>query len=162
MVHTVLIIPCILIWQIRVSWTQKIALAFTLCLTIVVVILTVIRITGLSNQGKANAIWETWCIAISAEVGMSLVGVSAFRALYVAKARNRRVNRTIRSFGWYNKGLSIFRRITNTHAARPDDEKKGDTKLENDIPRGTMTGMRTFIDGNGRTRLDETTDEMSG
>lgn len=158
-IPTVLAIPVILIWKIRVGWSQKVALAFSLCLTIVVVILTIIRIAGLRFLGKVDPVWETWCIAISAEIGLSLVAVSAFRALYVAKAKDRRVNRTITSFGWYNKGLSIFRRITNTNSTRSGKDKKDVDFLENDIPHGTMTGMRTFIDDNGKTRRYETMDE---
>lgn len=35
-------------------------------------------------------------------------------------------------------------------------EKRGDNNIKDDIPHGTMTGMRTFIDANGRTKIHMT------
>jgi hypothetical protein len=160
----VLVIPVILIWQIRVTWTQKLALSFTLCLTIVMVIITVARIAGLKWRGKLDSVWETYFIVIAAEIGLSLVAISAFRALYVSKNKDRHVNKTITSFGWYNKGrTALWRVITMTTGKTPSTEvemdKKGDGFLKDDIPHGTMTGMRSFIDANGRTRIYDSMDE---
>ncbi|KAL1601605.1 hypothetical protein SLS60_006520 [Paraconiothyrium brasiliense] len=160
--QSILVIPIVLIWKIRITFTQKLALAFTLCLTIVMVIITIARIAGLKWRGKLDSIWETYFIAIAAEIGLSLVAVSAFRALYIAKSKDRHVNRTITSFRWYNKGRSaVWRIITKTTGKTPSHEveMRGDGFLKDDIPHGTMTGMRTFIDANGRTKIYDTMDE---
>ncbi|KAJ4347927.1 uncharacterized protein N0V89_009299 [Didymosphaeria variabile] len=158
----ILVIPVVLIWKIRITWKQKLALAFTLCLTIVMVIITIARIAGLKWRGKLDSIWETYFIVIAAEIGLSLVAVSAFRALYVSKSKDRHVNKTITSFRWYNKGhAAVWNIITKTTGKTTSVEmqKRGDGFLKDDIPHGTMTGMRTFIDANGRTRIYDTMDE---
>ncbi|KAF2726487.1 hypothetical protein EJ04DRAFT_453258, partial [Polyplosphaeria fusca] len=160
----ILVIPVILIWKIRITWTQKIALSLTLCLTIVMVIITVARIAGLQWKGKLDSVWETYFIVIAAEIGLSLVAVSAFRALYVLKNKDRHVHNPITSFGWYNKGrIAVWRIITKSTGKTPSKEfemmKKEDGVLKDDIPHATMTGVRTFINANGRTTIYNTMDE---
>lgn len=160
----VLFISVILIWKIRTTLKQKLALTFTLCLTIVMIIFTISRIGGLRWKGKLDSVWQNLFITIMAEIGLSLVAVSAFRALYVAKSKERHVNKAITSFGWYDKGRSAaWRVITKTTGKVPststDTKDRGNATLQNDIPRGIMTGMRTFVDEHGRTKMYDTMDE---
>lgn len=153
--YTVLVIPLILIWQIRIRWTQKIALVLTLCLTVVMIGITIARIVGLTWEGKLDSVWETYFIVVAAEIGLTLVAVTAFRALYVSKAKNRNVQKTITTLNWYQKGKSavvhlISKATGKTDWSSIDDEKKDGQFIMNDIPRATMTGMGTFIDKNGK------------
>jgi hypothetical protein len=131
------------------------------------VIITIVRIAGLKWRGKLDAVWETYFIAIGPPIGLSLVAVSAFRALYVSKNKERRIHRTITSFGWYNQGrTAIWRVVTRTTGRAPqtgpETHNKHNGPLKNDIPNGTMTGLRTFIDANGRSRVYDTMDEERG
>ncbi|KAF2109416.1 hypothetical protein BDV96DRAFT_651854 [Lophiotrema nucula] len=163
----ILVIPILLIWKIRINWTQKAALALTLCLTIIMVIITIARIAGLKWKGKVDLVWECYFIVIAAEVGLALVSITAFRALYISKTKNRDIHDTITSFRWYKSGKTVaWKIITMTTGKTPTDsskslrmERRGSGFLKDDIPHGTMTGMRTFIDGNGKTRLYATMDE---
>jgi hypothetical protein len=130
------------------------------------VIITVARIAGLKWKGKLDSVWETYFIVLAAEIGLTLVAITAFRALYVSKAKNRRVHETITSFRWYNKGKSAWKFITKTTGKSPpgglgamEMDNKKNVVLKNDIPHGTMTGMRSLIDQNGKTRIYTTMDE---
>lgn len=160
-------IPIVLIWKIRINWTQKIALVSTLCLTIVMVILTIVRIAGLTWRGKLDSVWETYFMVIPAEVGLALVAITAFRALYISRSKSRPAPTAITSFGWYDKGKSaVWKIITKTTGKTPSagsgslqNDPKADGWIGNDIPHGTMTGMRTFIQGNGKTKIYATMDE---
>ncbi|KAK4225248.1 hypothetical protein QBC38DRAFT_483440 [Podospora fimiseda] len=159
----ILVIPCILIYQIRVRLTQKIALGFTLCLTIVMVILTVVRIAGLQYKGKLDSIWETYFILVPAEIGLTLVAATAFRALYISKSKNRKHSHdTITTFNWYTRAKSSLKHMVGRVTGKSSNNSNGSAAFEHidmgngqfikqEIPRGTITGVQTFIDKNGRT-----------
>ncbi|KAK4223035.1 hypothetical protein QBC38DRAFT_459773 [Podospora fimiseda] len=148
----ILVIPCILIYQIRVRLSQKIALSLTLCLTIVMVILTIFRITGLKYKGKLDTIWETYFVLLPAEIGLTLVAASAFRALYVSKSKNRKpAHDTITTFHWFARAKSRLRH--NGSAAFEDIDKGNGQFILQEIPRGTITGVQTFIDKNGKNNV---------
>jgi len=121
------------------------------------VVITIMRITGLKREGKLDYIWETYWTAIAAEIGLSLVAVSAFRALYVSKTHSRHVQSPITTFNWYHKGrnavLHIASKVTgNSHSQIDSIEmKKDEGFINNNIPGATMTGVRSYIDMNGRT-----------
>ncbi|KAF2233027.1 hypothetical protein EV356DRAFT_449217, partial [Viridothelium virens] len=83
----ILIIPAYLIWRIRIRWTQKVALACSLCLTIVTIVFTVVRAVGMQYHGKLDAIWVNFWQLTAAEVGIILTAITAFRVLFVARRK---------------------------------------------------------------------------
>ncbi|KAM7193862.1 hypothetical protein V8F33_007548 [Rhypophila sp. PSN 637] len=148
----ILVIPVILIWKIRIRWTQKIALSLTLCLTIVIIAITVARIIGLQWKGKLDSVWETFFTTIAAETGLTLVAITAFRTLYVAKAKNRRAQRTINTFNWYKIRSAILHPWSSDRTARRGGSENIPMGqfITNEIPHGTMTGAKSFIQWNGK------------
>ncbi|TGO52384.1 hypothetical protein BCON_0142g00100 [Botryotinia convoluta] len=56
-VSQVLTIAVCLIWPVKIKWTQKIMLAMSLCLTIVLIVVTIIRVSGLQFHGKVDQVW---------------------------------------------------------------------------------------------------------
>jgi hypothetical protein len=153
---TVLVIPVVLVWQIRIRVSQKLALVFTLCLSMVMIMVTAARIGGLKHQGKLDYLWETYFIVVAAEIGLTLVAITAFRALYVAKVKTRSHD-TITSFGWYDKGRSTFRKIlnsitrktasSNTKEHSEMEDMKRTAFIKGSIPHATMTGVRSYMEG---------------
>ena len=83
---TVLYIPLQLIWKVKIKWSQKLTLACSLCLTVIVVIFTVTRASGLEWQDKLDVLWEVYFQIVAAEVGLILASTTAFRALFVSRA----------------------------------------------------------------------------
>jgi hypothetical protein len=155
---TVLVIPVILVWQIRIRLSQKVALVFTLCLSFVMIMVTAARIGGLKHHGKLDYLWETYFIVVAAEIGLTLVAVTAFRALYVARVKTRS-NDTITTFRWYGKGRYAFRKIissimgktasSNTSENSEMQDMKRSAYIKGNIPHATMTGVRTYMEANG-------------
>ena len=82
----VLYIPIQLIWKVRIKMSQKLTLACSLCLTTIVVIFTVTRASGLEWQDKHDVLWMVYFQVVAAEVGLILVSMTAFRALFVSRA----------------------------------------------------------------------------
>jgi hypothetical protein len=115
--------------------------------------ITIARIAGLKWKGKLDYIWESYFIVIAAEIGLVLGAVTAFRALYVSKAKDRQVQKPITTLNWYYKGKSAIRNVFSTHTrngkigVEPNDKRN--PILWNTIPNATMTGARTFMEENG-------------
>jgi hypothetical protein len=166
-VIAVLVIPAILIWKIRATWGQKIALTLTLCLTIVMIVITIMRIVGLKRGEVLDYIWESYFTAIAAEIGLTLVALTAFRSLYVSKAQKRNVQSPIATFNWYKKGraamVQIAGKVTGNADSRSDTldtDKNGEGFIRNNIPHATMTGVRSYIDKSGKTVQGTGTGDM--
>ncbi|KAL9598044.1 MAG: hypothetical protein Q9219_004738 [cf. Caloplaca sp. 3 TL-2023] len=161
----ILYIPIQLIWQIKLRLLQKFTLACSLCLTTVVIIFTVTRASGLEWQGKLDVLWEVYFQIVAAEIGLILVSTTAFRALYISRSTRRRPSPLLTSFSWTNSKSTLrkifdprqwTRKNSKSLAGCQDQDamKQGfEGKLPN-IPGGTMTGIRTFIDAQGVTRTD--------
>ncbi|KAI9644637.1 hypothetical protein NHQ30_006661 [Ciborinia camelliae] len=161
---TILVIPVRLVWQIKVRWIQKIALGFSLCLTIAMIALTIIRVSGLRYGSAFDSAWGVYWLIVSGEAGLILTTGTAFRALFVS--RNQKLAGTPLpkdSSKIFTKTKDLLRLIVtpkkwrtrqssgtngNIDSARAHDETHKMMELPG-IERGTMTGIRTSINGKG-------------
>lgn len=102
------------------------------------VIFTVTRASGLEWHGKLDVLWEVYFQIVAAEVGLILVSVSAFRALFVARARKQQ---SPQRGPWASKPSKDV-----------GDEKKEDQAVEGvegtrpRIHGSTSTGMQTVVE----------------
>jgi len=168
-----LAIPITLIWSIKIGWRQKIALGCSLCLSILLIAITITRASGLMDNGTIDVVWEIYWQYVSAEIGLILSTATAFRAFFVARANDRQGAHKHPSWHrWLlSKISSAFTSIRatsrsrrqhdqssewNTYGARPwarfESEGKPSVEMQGmpAIPRATLTGMRTHIRRNGR------------
>ena len=135
-----------LIWKIQIKWTQKLALTVSLCLTVVMVVLTITRVSGLRFKGNLDAVWETYWLILSAEVGIVLTSVSAFRAFFVSRS-NRNRDRGIQPLGtqmqWcHQENRSLKQKFSFTLRRQNKDTELPMSNLPV-IPRAYITGRRT-------------------
>ncbi len=77
----VLTIPVRIIWQIRTRWPQKLALACSLCLTVLLVALSAVRAAGPSMR---DAAWDWFWTLVACHVALILTASTALCALFVA------------------------------------------------------------------------------
>lgn len=155
----VLYIPVRLIWKIQIKWTQKLALTVSLCLTVLMIVLTITRVSGLKFQGNFDAIWETYWLILSAEVGIVLTSVAAFRAFFVFRS-NRSQDRGTQPLGarmqWCHQeqrslkqkfSFSLWRSNSRVQdlSRRYEANEDHEVPMSNlpDIPRAHITGFRT-------------------
>ena len=171
----VLYIPFQLIWRVRIKLSQKLTLACSLCLTVIVIIFTVTRASGLEWQDKLDVLWEVYFQIVAAEVGLILIAMTAFRALFVSRAaRNQHSPQKHPSF-WAKSKLALRRLLDPrrwmskhskdiTGSQEHDTTKYGfDGKLPG-IPGATMTGVNTFINHQGedvKSEIDFSTYALS-
>jgi len=134
----------------------------------VIITVTIIRASGLHHAGNIDSVWETFWQMMSAEVGLIMTSITAFRAFFVARNNEPHHHRQGSDpKRWSSRSKQLLRRLIapsswrsrHTSETPGGDSGKaagrraGGMRHLPSIPRGTMTGIRTFIDGQGRTRM---------
>ncbi len=79
-------LPVRIIWQITITLRQKIALSFSLCLTVVLVVVTAVRVAGLEVQQTIDPVWSQYWVLVSAMAGLMVNSATALRWLFVARS----------------------------------------------------------------------------
>ncbi|CAL8584587.1 hypothetical protein XPA_010174 [Xanthoria parietina] len=165
----ILYIPVNLIWKIQIKWTQKVPLALSLCLTGVMVLVTITRIAGIRFNGQIDSVWESYFTIVAAEIGVVLASVSTYRALFVSH-RKRTIDKAQDQGHSSAPKRQLMRRMfvsspwRSKNKDRPtpnDNEEKHCSQFDGalpSIPRAHMTGVRTYI--NGRGQNTNTSDTM--
>lgn len=158
----VLFIPICIIWQVRIRWTQKAALTLSLCLTIIIIIIAIIWSLSLRVNDKIDPIWGLYWQYITAEVGIIMAALTAFRQLFVAHS-NEKGQQSLELFQkWNSRSKQLIRRMltpsrwrTKTMSVNTTGKGDGDQSyILPPVPRGIMTDIRTFINGQGRSKMD--------
>ncbi|KAL9618969.1 MAG: hypothetical protein Q9160_006363 [Pyrenula sp. 1 TL-2023] len=163
----ILYIPCRLIWQIKAKWVQKVALASSLCLTMLVIMCTIIRAAGIRSGKAVDFVWEVYWQYIAASLGLSMMAATAFRSLFVSHRNSLRQDQQAsdtqhRRFSYANvkSAFSKFFSVGSWRlSSRPSKDITTTTGSSQDpdvelgkIERGTITGLRTFMGGFGWTK----------
>ena len=162
----VLYIPFQLIWKVQIKLSQKLTLACSLCLTTIVIIFTVTRASGLEWQDKLDVLWEVYFQIVAAEVGLILVSMTAFRALFVSRAARNQHSPQKGPSVWV-KSRYFLRNLIDPRRwiSKYSNDISGGQKVDNtkggfngelpSIPGATMTGINTFINRQGEEAKSE-------
>lgn len=141
-------------------------MSLSLCLTVVIIVATIIRAAGLHRAERLDTVWEIFWHTMSAEVGLIMTSLAAFRTLFVARGNNeeRGPPRYSSERSWSFRSRQLLRRFFfpstwrskstgQSSSGRNEQESRSEKKHLPPIPRGILTGVRTFIDGRGRTTM---------
>lgn len=144
MFSLVLVIPIHLIWHIKINFHQKIVLGLTLCLSIVMIIIAIIRIAAIRiGPSATDLVWEFFWSQMEACTAVIMVSFSAFRSVFVAHDNRVREERH-RNRLWYADKKNLLRSVLRRRKIRSESEE---TDQLPEIPRATLTGMHTLIKG---------------
>lgn len=78
------------------------------------ILVTIIRISGIKVDGEIDQVWESFFIILAAEIGIILTSVSAFRTFFVARQRrnNEKANPSPGDHThWYSQDSRLLKRI---------------------------------------------------
>ena len=124
------------------------------------IIVALVRASGLRTSKAIDSVWGTYWQFISAEVGLIMTAVTAFRTLFISRSERSRQSPR-RAWHWYAKSKGLLKRTLIPGAWRSnfaDKSVRGSkepsykaAELPN-IPRATITGIRTFINRRGKTQ----------
>ena len=129
--------PIILLWKVRINFRQKIGLGISLCLSLVMVVVAIARMSGIKLAGGAvDIVWLVFWQQQECSIAVIMVSVSAFRSLFVANALSNTSPKKAHVTSYWKKRL--LQRRSNKNS-----ENSSDTLPQ--IPRAHLTGMRTMI-----------------
>ena len=141
-------IPIILLWNVKVKRSQKMLLSIFLCLSVCMIVIAIVRISGLRLSNKSPDVqWETFFQQVEASVSVITISLTAFRSLLGLKALKAREKK---HRAWYSyQRIALFRNRHKTSESELNGERLPS------IPGATLSGIRTFIRGDRDSKNDE-------
>lgn len=135
-------IPVWLLWRVRLRTSQKLGLAAFLCLSFFMVIIAIVRVSGLRYRGKFDNPWIFMWQQVEACVAVTMLSLTAFRSVFVVSPSNANDNKA-------SPWVPSTRRLLGRHKK----SKTGGHELLNDvsIPSGTITGLNRVFHRNDRS-----------
>jgi len=139
----VLSFPIAILWQIHIDILQKAGMGLWLCLSIVMVVIAIVRISGIKLAGgSVDIVWLVFWQQQESSVAVIMVSMSAFRSLFVESggAAGPRRHPKYSANRWRRRRL--VRRALGSEDQHDDLERNMDLPQ---IPRATLTGMSETI-----------------
>lgn len=143
---SVVSIPILILRKTQMKTSQKLSLGVFLCLSIVMAITALIRMSAYRIRDVLDFTWQTFWVWIEACISIILGSAAAFRALLV-QGVSKKSNEKPRgpSYSIHQRLLKRMKRSNDSSW----EEMDGDALPQ--IPSAILTGVRTFIRGNNRT-----------
>ena len=143
----VLVIPVWLLWRVKIKLGQKFGLATFLCLSICMIIIAIVRVSGMKYRGRYDNTWSFMWQQVEACVAVTTLSLTAFRSVFVAakpSLNNKRASPWVPSTG---RLLGRYKKSGTANEQCLDDLT---------IPSATLTGLsRVFT----RTKATQSMDE---
>lgn len=140
----VISIPLVLLWKVKIKRQQKIFVGIFLCLSICMIIIAIVRVSGLHKNHNIDPVWTVFWHQVEAAVAIITVSITAFRSLLGIKALKSR-ERKIRERSWFSHHQ---RKLRARYFQKSTQDEPTLGQLPS-IPAATLTGIRTFINDNG-------------
>lgn len=127
----------------QIKLKQKFVLGVFLCLSFVMVVCAVTRISAYRLRGVIDLTWQIFWQHVEGSVALMMASVTTFRTAFVAVGNKR--NEKKEKIPSYTIRQRLLAKL----------KKAADIEGLPSVPGATLTGLRTFIHGNNR--LEETT-----
>lgn len=107
------------------------------------IIIAIIRISGSVIKSNFDMVWVLFWHEMEGAVAIIMVSLTAFRSLLGIKALKAREKKKLESY-WFSHRQQLLAR----HFKKTTQDESKSQQLPS-VPSATLTGMRTFILGNG-------------
>ena len=104
------------------------------------VIVTIVRVSGLRNGSNLDPVWDFYWQVVESSIAIIMVSLTAFRSFFVQE----RIRRSQPKKSWYHG-------VKQAWSSRSTGASEDSAHELPPIARGHLTGLRTYIYGNGRT-----------
>ena len=135
--YLVLVIPPWLLWKVKISLRQRIGIGSFLCLSLIMIIIAVIRISRV--HASDFQIWALFWQHLEACIAVLMLSLTAVRTLYVPAKKTQEQQR--------NKMGNSLRKHLWPSSKKLQDEPY----IQLDMPGATFTGMRAVLSSNVST-----------
>ena len=143
---SVVSIPILILHKSQMKMPQKLSLGVFLCLSVVMIIVAVTRMSAYRIHGILDLTWEIFWIWTEGCIASIMGSMAAFRTLFLPSVSRNAKRREERP------PYSMRERLMRKAKRRKDSEWE---EMENEglpqIPAATLTGVRTFIRRNNRS-----------
>ena len=85
---SVVSIPTIMLWQVRMKTAQKLGIGAFLCLSFCMIIVACIRFSGLRVRGSSIDVWQYFWLEVEACVAVCMISLTAFRSVFASNLSN--------------------------------------------------------------------------
>lgn len=132
--------PLALLWKVQIKTRQKFSVGLILCLSIVMIIIAAVRIGGIKGgHGEVDIVWLAFWQQQECSIALTMVCVTAFRSLLVARTRKKCPKEKHHYSPVYWRQRLMRHRVSGEIN---DEEMDGGLPQ---IPRATLTGMTSMI-----------------
>ena len=146
-------IPPILLHKVRIKLRQKVGLGSFLCLSVVMIIIVIIRISKIRDKQ-----WEIWAIfwqQTEACFAILMLSTTAFRQLFICRHSSHLSPHKLKLSDTYRRYLPRWPKKSSSSS------NSDNAHVSVNIPGATLTGVQTFIRGeSGNVYLSESFDTL--
>lgn len=131
----IIAIPIRVLWQVKMATREKIILGATLCLSICMIIATLIRFSGIGVSGSIDITWNIFWMFVEGCIAVIMVSFTVFRSLFTKdgfKFPQRKAKPMWSSREWLRN-----RKLWEANKNEINDNLPA-------IPSAALTGMRTI------------------
>ena len=136
----VITIPILILRKVQIKPKTKLFLGTSLCLSFAMVIVTIVRVSGLRNGVNLDPVWDFYWQVVESSIAIIMVSSTAFRSFFVQE----RIRRSQEKRSWYHG----MKQMLSSRSGGTSEESAHELPP---IARGHLTGLRTMIHRNGRT-----------
>lgn len=133
-------IPILILRKVQIKPKTKFFLGTSLCLSFAMVIVTIVRVSGLRNGSNLDPVWDFYWQIVESSIAIIMVSLTAFRSFFVQE----RIRRSQEKRSWYHG----VKQILSSRSGAASEESAHELPP---IVRGHLTGLRTMISRHGRT-----------
>jgi hypothetical protein len=144
-ISIVVSIPILVLRQSKMKLRQKVAVGCFLCLSLVMIAMALVRVTKMPGFTAIDTPYEIFWQYMKASIAILMASLTAYRTMFVLQKEKRMHQERMKrpSYSW--RRWAYRKRSNDEEMDLPE------------VPRATLTGMRTFINGNNRTTVNKST-----
>lgn len=85
--YAVVAIPIAVLRTSKIQLKQKLALASFMCLSLVMVVLAIIRVSKIHDASNVDVVWEIFWQYMEASVAVLMASITTFRTLFIRQTQ---------------------------------------------------------------------------
>lgn len=138
----VLSFPIAILWQVHINTSQKAGMGLWLCLSLVMIMVTIVRIAGIKlADGSVDIVWLAFWQQQESSIAVIMISMSAFRSLFVDSVGVTAPRKHLK-YSANNWRKRLMRRALGSGGDHADAERSMGLPQ---VPRATLTGMSEAI-----------------
>lgn len=129
----------IILRRAKIKNRQKVALSFFLCLSIVMIVIAIVRISRITHSGILDSVWQGFWQTLEPCIALLMSSITAFRTIFVSQEMRERDRKR-----WAGPSYSWIQRAKQRKANKEGDMWNYDHQLLS-VPQATFVKLTSFM-----------------